>query len=52
MNSFHLLKNYNIKYDSQCQNAGDSMPLGGHDMGCNVWVENNELYVYMAQCCK
>ena len=49
MNSFHLLQKYNIKYESQCRNAGDSMPLGGHDMGCNVWVENSQLYVYMAQ---
>lgn len=25
------------------------MPLGGRDIGCNVWVENNVLYFYMAQ---
>lgn len=25
------------------------MPLSGHDTGCNVWVENNELFIYAAQ---
>ncbi|MCR5769890.1 MAG: DUF5703 domain-containing protein, partial [Butyrivibrio sp.] len=40
---------YNIRYDSQCRDAGDSMPLGGHDVGCNVWTQDNVLYLYMAQ---
>lgn len=25
------------------------MPLGGHDVGCNVWTQDNILYLYMAQ---
>lgn len=43
------LKNYNLLWNSQSKNAGESMPLGGHDIGCNVWVENNDLLLYMAQ---
>lgn len=40
---------YNIRYKSQCKNAGESMPLGGHDVGCNVWTQDNIVYLYMAQ---
>ena len=25
------------------------MPLGGHDAGCNVWVQDDELCIYLAQ---
>lgn len=49
MNIFNALKNYNVVFDSQSKNAGESMPLGGRDIGCNVWVEKNLLYIYMAQ---
>lgn len=43
------IESYNISYDSQCKDAGDSMPLGGHYVGYNVWTQDNILYLYMAQ---
>ena len=34
---------YNIAWDSQSKGSADSMPLAGHNLGLNVWVENNDL---------
>jgi hypothetical protein len=39
----------NITWATQSQNSGESMPVGGGDIGLNVWVENNELYFYIAR---
>ena len=44
-----MLSSYNVIWDKQSRNAGESMPTGGYDTGVNVWVEKNELYLYMAQ---
>ena len=38
---------YNVAWDSQSKDASGSMPIGGGDIGCNVWVEDNELLVYL-----
>lgn len=38
---------YNIVWETQSKNASDSMPVGGGDIGLNVWVEKNELLLYM-----
>lgn len=38
-----------LRWKEQSRNAGESMPLSGHDVGCNVWVENGELLLYLAQ---
>lgn len=38
---------YDVIWDSQSENAAGSMPVGGGDVGMNVWVENNELLVYI-----
>lgn len=38
---------YNIVWNEQSQNSGESMPLVGGDMGCNVWVENGDLFLYV-----
>jgi len=43
------MEEYNIKWLSQSRDAGECMPLGGGDVGCNVWVEKNTIYLYMAQ---
>ncbi len=40
-------EDYNILWDSQSANASESMPLVGGDIGCNVWVENGEILLYM-----
>ncbi|MFI3321032.1 MAG: DUF5703 domain-containing protein [Rikenellaceae bacterium] len=38
---------YNITWNTQSKDASASMPVGGGDIGMNVWVENNELLIYM-----
>ncbi|NMO94963.1 DUF5703 domain-containing protein [Paenibacillus lemnae] len=38
---------YNVRWDSQSRNSGESMPCGGFDTGANVWVENNEVLLYI-----
>ena len=43
------LNNYNIVWNTQSRDSGESMPLGARDIGCNVWVENDKLFIYMAQ---
>jgi hypothetical protein len=40
---------YNVVWDSQSENARESMPVGGGDKGLNVWVENNELLFYIGR---
>lgn len=40
---------YNILWITQSRDSSESMPLGGHDAGCNVWVADNELCLYLAQ---
>ena len=44
-----ILQTYNIFWNIPSRNAGESMPVGGHDIGCNIWVENGDIYLYMAQ---
>ena len=38
---------YNIVWDSQSENAMESMPCGGHDIGLNVWAEDGDVLFYM-----
>lgn len=40
---------YNIKWTSPSENALGSMPVGGHDVGCNVWVEDGSIYFYFGR---
>jgi len=40
-------EDYNINWTTQSKNASESMPLVGGDIGCNVWVENGDLLLYM-----
>ncbi|HUW18313.1 MAG TPA: DUF5703 domain-containing protein [Sedimentisphaerales bacterium] len=39
----------NIAWDCQSSNSSESMPVGGGDVGLNVWVEDNKLLFYMAR---
>ncbi|MEO6231071.1 MAG: DUF5703 domain-containing protein [Ferruginibacter sp.] len=41
--------NYNITWNEPGKNASESMPCGGGDIGMNVWVENGELFIYVAK---
>lgn len=43
------LDQYNVVWNSQSKNSGESMPVSGGDIGLNVWVENDELLVYMGR---
>ncbi|MGZ3755774.1 MAG: DUF5703 domain-containing protein [Mucilaginibacter sp.] len=43
------LKTNNLTWNSQSKNSGESMPCGGGDIGLNVWVENGDVYFYMAK---
>ncbi|HYH56505.1 MAG TPA: DUF5703 domain-containing protein, partial [Anseongella sp.] len=43
------LDNYNILWQEQSRNSGESMPCGGGDIGLNVWVENGDILFYMAR---
>lgn len=46
---YRALNQYNPVWTTQSQNSSESMPLGGGDIGCNVWVENDELFVYFSR---
>ena len=43
------ISDYNVVWNSQSANSSGSMPLGGGDIGCNVWVENNDLMLYIGR---
>ncbi|WP_255802792.1 DUF5703 domain-containing protein [Aestuariibaculum lutulentum] len=43
------LENYNQVWTTQSKNASESMPLGGGDIGVNVWVEQGNLYFYFSK---
>ncbi len=42
-----VLDDYNIVWSSQSENSSESMPLVGGDIGCNVWVENGDIMLYV-----
>lgn len=43
------MKDYNVVWTQPSTCSADSMPFGGHDVGCNVWAENNQLMLYVSQ---
>jgi hypothetical protein len=38
-----LLEPYNVKWYKESLNSSESMPLGGGDVGINVWVEDQDM---------
>ncbi|WP_207532862.1 DUF5703 domain-containing protein [Desertivirga arenae] len=42
------ISQYNVVWNGQSKNSSGSMPLGGGDIGCNVWVENNDILFYIS----
>ncbi|MFC5682225.1 DUF5703 domain-containing protein [Flavobacterium sp. MAHUQ-51] len=44
-----VLDTYNPVWTTQSTNASESMPLGGGDIGANVWVEKGDLYFYFSR---
>ncbi|HUT30816.1 MAG TPA: DUF5703 domain-containing protein [Sedimentisphaerales bacterium] len=47
--SADILDDYNVIFNSQSSNPSESMPVGGGDVGLNVWVEDNELLFYIGR---
>lgn len=47
--SLDTLDSYNVLWKSQSDNADGSMPVGGGDVGLNVWVEDNQLLFYIGK---
>lgn len=43
------LDHYNVVWESQSKNSGESMPCGGGDIGLNVWVEDSALLFYASR---
>lgn len=44
-----VLDNYNQIWTTQSAYSFESMPLGGGDIGLNVWVEKGDLYFYFSR---
>ncbi len=45
----HDVSVYDLAWQSQSKNAGESMPCGAGDIGLNVWVENGDILFYIAR---
>lgn len=43
------MERYNVEWKRESENSSESMPVGGGDIGCNVWVEKHQIYMYLAQ---
>ena len=43
------LEQYNIKWTETGNSPLWSMPVGGCDIGCNVWVENGSIIFYFGR---
>ncbi|RZJ41786.1 MAG: hypothetical protein EOO19_14440, partial [Chryseobacterium sp.] len=39
----------NVIWNTQSQNSSESMPVGGGDIGLNLWVEKGEVYLYLSR---
>ncbi|PRD54200.1 DUF5703 domain-containing protein [Sphingobacterium gobiense] len=42
-------EDYYITWDKPSKHSGESMPLGGGDVGLNVWVENGDILFYLGK---
>lgn len=43
------MEDYHIIWKTQSRNSSESMPVGGGDIGGNVWVEENQVFMYLQQ---
>lgn len=43
------LESYNVVWEEPSEHSGQSMPVGGHDVGLNVWVEDGDILFYLSQ---
>ena len=49
MNDSARLDAYNVIWHSPGSDSGASMPVGGGDIGLNVWVEEGDVLFYIAR---
>ena len=47
--SIAQLSTYNPIWTTPSKNSSQSMPVGGGDIGLNVWVENGDILFYVAR---
>ncbi|KAK1975702.1 hypothetical protein LZ30DRAFT_807420, partial [Colletotrichum cereale] len=47
--SIHLPRSYDTVWTTQSTNASGSMPVGGGDVGLNLWAESGEVLFYIAK---
>ncbi|QQE77963.1 DUF5703 domain-containing protein [Alicyclobacillus sp. SO9] len=47
--SENRLDEYNVVWQSPSQNSSESMPVGGRDIGLNVWVEDGDVLFYIGR---
>ncbi len=43
------LLNNHVIWTCQSKNSSESMPVGGGDIGVNVWVEDGQVYLYLSR---
>lgn len=43
------IRDYDVIWKEQGGGSADSMPVGGHSVGCNVWVQDNQLCLFLGQ---
>lgn len=43
------IDDYNIVWKTPSKNSSESMPCGGGEIGLNIWVENGDILIYIAQ---
>ncbi|MBN1395484.1 MAG: hypothetical protein JW959_10710 [Pirellulales bacterium] len=43
------LDSYNVVWTAQSEDSGGSMPCGGGDVGCNVWVQDGDMLFYVSR---
>lgn len=49
LQSYSSVPDYDVRWTQQSRNSGESMPCGGGDIGLNVWVEKDEVLLYLSR---
>lgn len=49
LNNIANAQQQNISWTTQSKNSSESMPVGGGDIGVNVWVEKGAIYLYLSR---
>ena len=49
LNNIANAQQNNVVWTTQSKNSSESMPVGGGDIGVNVWVEKGEIFLYLSR---